>query len=58
MAQCLYLREQGERLRCLARDSADRDLRDRFLRLAARAAALQGIECPAENTGSNNQGAA
>jgi len=57
MAQSLYLRERAERFRHLAWHSADAGLRDSSLELAARAAALQGIERPAENTSSDNRGA-
>jgi hypothetical protein len=58
MAQSLYLRERAERFRGLTRRSADAGLRDSSLELATRVAALQGIERPAENTSSDDQGAA
>jgi hypothetical protein len=48
MAQSIYLREQAERCRRLARESIDTALRESLLALAdedmTRAAALQGAE--------------
>ena len=62
MAQSFHLREQAERCRRLARDSTDANLHDRLLELvdeyAARAAAPEDPESPAQDASSDDQGAA
>ena len=56
MGRSFYFRSQAERLRRLARDSAEPRMRESFLRLAedfaARAAALPSEEASIGNAGS------